>query len=585
MIKTFMMYKKYLVLCVTMAMVACGKGRQGTNDPVTIGQIVYSLSTNKAVYNPGETVVFKLLGTADDAKVRYRFLNEIIKEETLSGSTWSWQLPAADYRGYMVEVFVSENGVDKTLAAVAVDASSNWAKFPRYGFLSEYEQKTNGQMDTVMEFLNRAHINGIQFYDWHDKHHQPLAGTVSSPSANWKDIANRVLYRTTVDAYISKAHNYGMQAMFYNLCYGALSDAAADGVLPAWYMYKDAAHTQKDGFILPKPPFKSDIMFTDPANAAWQQYLAAKNNDVYSVYDFDGFHVDQVGDRGTVYNYNGSQVDLAATFHSFLTAMKAARPDKKIVMNAVNQFGQQNSIATAPVDFIYAELWTGNEGYKELASAIQNNYEWSNGKSTVLAAYLNYAKAENPGTFNTAGVLLANAVIFAFGGSHIELGEHMLCKEYFPNNNLKMNDELKQSIIAYYDFLTAYQNLLRDGGSFNTVAVSCTNGKMGITLWPPQSGKVAVQGKLIGSKQVLHFINFANAASFDWRDTNGIQPVPNTIGGAEIEVPFTGSVTKVWVASADINSGVPQQLSFTRDGNTIRFTLPLLKYWDMVVIE
>jgi dextranase len=140
-------------------------------------------------------------------------------------------------------------------------------------------------------------------------------------------------------------------------------------------------------------------------------------------------------------------------------------------------------------------------------------------------------------------------------------------------------------MVHYYDFIVAYENLLRDGGSFNTLSVNCTNGKMNVGAWPPQNGKVAVQGKTIGSRQILHFINFANASTFDWRDTNGTQTIPNTITAAGISVNYTGSATKVWVASPDINFGIPQTLSFTQTGNTVTFTLPELRYWDMVVIE
>src|SRR5690606_18054372 len=110
--------------------------------------------------------------------------------------------------------------------------------------------------------------------------------------------------------------------------------------------------------------------------------------------------------------------------------------------------------------------------YNDLATIIkQNNVLSSHQKNTVLAAYMNYNLANNKGYFNTASVLMTNAVIFAFGGSHIELGEHMLGKEYFPNNNLQMKQELKTARIKYYDFLTAYQSLLRDGGNFNTITL------------------------------------------------------------------------------------------------------------------
>jgi len=576
---------KHIFILLLVVCLACNRNNV-TSNPVTPGQSTTQIQTDKAVYRPGETVTFTLNTVPPNSYVRYWHLNTVTSEAPLSGTSWNWQAPATDFRGYLAEVYTKENNTEKTHASIAIDVSSDWSKFPRYGFLSEYGAVQPAKMDSVISALNRYHINGIQFYDWHHKHHQPLAGTVASPSASWKDIANRSIQRNTVQGYIDRAHQAGMKAMFYNLCYGALADGAGDGVKQEWFMFKDAQHTKRDVFQLPNPPFTSDIFFTDPANTSWQQYLANKNNDVYQVYDFDGFHVDQVGDRGPgLYTYNGTGLDLASRFQSFLEGMKAAHPTKRLVMNAVNQYGQQNSIARAPVDFMYTEVWTGHEGYKDLATVIQNNAAYSGGKSTVLAAYVNYKKAESPGAFNTPGVLLANAVIFAFGGSHLELGEHMLGKEYFPNNNLAMNDDLQKAIVVYYDFLTAFQNLLRDGGDFNNITVTCTNGKFNTASWPPQSGKVAVQGKKVGEKQVLHFINMANATSFDWRDTNGTQPAPASFSNAELEVSVSGSISKVWVASPDLNHGLPQALEFTRQGDKVKFTLPQLKYWDMVVME
>ena len=89
----------------------------------------------------------------------------------------------------------------------------------------------------------------------------------------------------------------------------------------------------------------------------------------------------------------------------------------------------------------------------------------------MLAAYMDYEKSKNAGFVNEPGVLLANAVIFAFGGAHLEIGEHYLANEYFPNKNLQMKADLKKALITYYDFLVAYQNLqsrgiIHDDGPF-----------------------------------------------------------------------------------------------------------------------
>lgn len=556
-----------------------------SNNPITYGSSsVADFTTDKAIYAPGQMVTFTLnKDIPTGAKIRYRKLAETIAETPFSSKSWQWTTPSTDFTGYMADVYTTENGMEKIQASIGIDVSSDYSKFPRNGFLSKFGEMTNGEMQLVVSNLNRYHINVVQFYDWQYKHHLPLAGTASSPAAQWKDIANRDTYLSTVKGYVDATHSFGMKSLFYNLAYGALSDAASDGVPSQWYLYKDANQTNRDYFPLGSP-FKSSIYLLDPSNTDWQQYISTKNNDVYSVFNFDGYQVDQLGERGTLYTATGSTLNLSNTFQPFLQAMKNASPSKSLVMNAVNQYGQQG-IAQSPVDFLYTEVWSPNDGYKDLANIIQyNDGLTSNTRKTILAAYMNYDLAGNPGYFNTPAVLLTDAVIFAFGGSHLELGEHMLGKEYFPNNNLQMKPELKTAITSYYDFLVAYENLLRDGGNFNTPSIVCSNNKMTLDTWPPQTGQVSVVGKNFMNKQVLHFLNFTNATSMNWRDANGTQASPNTITDAKIDFTTTRSVNKIWYASPD-DSGVAKQLAYTQTGKTVSFTVPSLQYWNMVVVE
>ena len=55
---------------------------------------------------------------------------------------------------------------------------------------------------------------------------------------------------------------------------------------------------------------------------------------------------------------------------------------------------------------------------------------------------------------------------------------------------------------------------------------------------------------------------------------------------------YSGSVTGnnlLWLASPDVNHGVPQSLSYTKGsdstGTYITFTVPSLLYWDMMWLE
>lgn len=582
-----MVLKKHIwfLLCIVLVSSACKK-----NDD-TEGLVVYppansisKLTTDKAIYVPGEEVQLLFEGNNANLRVRYKYLGEVLQDMRLPGNEWTWTPPSTDFKGYMAEVIDASEDKEKVVATIGIDVSSDWTKFPRYGFLSNFPNMEERAMKTIMSNLNRHHINGIQFYDWHYKHHLPLAGAPESPMPVYKDIINRDVHLSTIQQYIALCRGFGMKAMFYNLIFGAMDDAQSDGVANEWYLYTDNNHTEKDKHPLPKPPFKSDIYLLNPANTAWQQYLIHENSKVYEALPFDGFHMDQLGNRSkNLYTYEGTPVDLPQTYGPFITAIKAAHEDKILVMNAVDQYGQ-DQIGQAPTGFLYSEVWSANS-FADLANVIIENNTFSNNtKNTVLAAYMNYDMADQRGSFNTPAVLLTDAVIFAFGGAHLELGEHMLGKEYFPNDNLSMKNDLKEVLPTYYDFLVAYQNLLRDGGTFNDPELS-SDGKIRLNNWQPKQGEVSIIGKKMDNKQIVHLINFSDATTLEWKDNSGIQAYPTDIEEINLQFTSTGNVKKVWFASPDYAFGASREIEFSQTGNEVSFTIPLLRYWDMIVIE
>lgn len=577
-----------VALCLALLTSGCDDYYDTKNDPVIYGETYFksAISTDKACYKPGEVVHFSIDEKPSvTAKIRYSHLGKVLAEENLSATTWTWTAPSDDFKGYMVDIYDVVDEKEKIFQSIAVDVSSDWKKFPRYGFLSSYGKLSENAIQSNIDNLNRYHINGIQFYDWMHDHQRPLAGTVENPASSWLDLIGRTNYLSTVKGYINAAHNKGMKAMFYNLAFGALSNAASDGVKEEWYIFKDANHSQKDNHHL-DAPFRSSIYLTNPANTEWQNYLINRHKEVYAVFDFDGYHIDQLGNRGDVYNYDGNKVDLEKGYKSFIEAMKQSEPNKRLVMNAVSQYGQQQSISKSDVDFLYTEVWDESKTFEQLARVITDNSTYSNNtKQTVLAAYMNYAKSSNTGFINKPGVLLTNAVIFSFGGAHLELGEHYLANEYFPNSNLQMKSSLKEALTNYYDFLVAYQNLLRDGGTFSNIVVQSIDSKLSFNSWPASQGSVAVVGKKFTDRDVIHLINYTNANSMEWRDTNGTQAEPALVTNAEVKVAVSKTVSKVWFASPDVNGGVAQALTFNQSGNDVTITLPSLKYWDMVVVE
>ncbi|MDX8291205.1 glycoside hydrolase family 66 protein [Metabacillus indicus] len=546
---------------------------------------ITDIHTDKARYEPGEPVRFEASlaeRSASSLTITYMKLNKKIKTQTVPAengkAAWSWQPPEDDFKGYLVKV-----QSEKEAKTIAVDVSSSWSVFPRYGFLSEFGDVSGKEAASVLKKLNRHHINGIQFYDWHYEHHQPLKMTENGPSPEWQDIAGRNVQLETVKHYIEISHEYGMNAMAYNLLYGAFSGAEKDGVKKEWMLFKDPHQKEPDFHPLPDD-WKSDVILANSNDRSWQDYLIGRQKQVYQALDFDGWHIDQLGDRGAVYDSQGKSVHLADGFDEFIHYAKSQSPDEKMVMNAVNQYGQEN-ISSAPADFLYTEVWDPYKNYGDLKKIIDDNRTMSDSRmNTVLAAYMNYDLSDKKGTFNPPGIFLTNSVIFASGGAHLELGEHMLSKEYFPHHQLKSDHELSEGLIRYYDFLTAYQTLLRSRDLKETENEIESRSDVKITS-VPEKGAVWSFAKQNRHQKMLHFINFTEADSMEWRDTSGTQPEPALRKNVSIRLSEPRKIKNIWMASPDAKKGIPQTVSFTQKGNNVIMTLPSLKYWSMAVIE
>jgi len=561
------------------------------NNFVQVDNYFSSVNTDKSGYLPGDTVQFNVVFnnqiSGGSLLIKYFHLDDKVFEQTInlnqvSNFSWNWKTPQSDFTGYLVEIFLVQENQTIDQTNIAVDVSSNWNYFPRYGFLSNYPQLSQDSIQSVIKTLNRYHINGLQFYDWQFKHNMPLDGTPQDPAPYWNDIANRTVYFSTVKGYIDEAHKYNMKTMAYNLLYGAYNNADSDGVSDQWGLYTDKYHQNRWMYNLPSG-WASNLYFMDPSNKAWQGYICSQEKKVFEALPFDGWHVDQVGDPGAVYNYQGNSVDVAGSFHDFLQTAKDSL-NVPLVMNAVNQYGQ-SGIMNAPVEFLYTEVWDPNTSFADLFNIVNNNNFLSHHKfKTVLAAYPDRSLSTNPGYFNTPGVLFLDAAIFAAGADHIELGEHMLGNEYFPNNNLKMSDDLKNKLVNYYDFMVAYENLLRDSVSLKQINLSSNSG-YNFLFFPPQEGNIWYLTNTKGNRDIIHFINFVKANSMGWRDDNGKQALPDTLSNIQITLSGVAKVDRVWIASPDFQDCSPEDLSFTQQNDSVSFTIPKLNYWDMVVVE
>src|SRR5690625_2393910 len=84
-----------------------------------------------------------------------------------------WQAPSNDFLGYLIEVNLKDvhnHYIDH--GVVAVDVSSSWVKFPRYGYVWDFTKDVN--VSERIDKLKDYHINALEYYDWKYRHHKPV---------------------------------------------------------------------------------------------------------------------------------------------------------------------------------------------------------------------------------------------------------------------------------------------------------------------------------------------------------------------------------------------------------------------------
>lgn len=570
---------------------------------INTGKLISDVYTDKARYIPKDKVNVKVQlnnnlnkNYKGSLEIYFKHLNNVVLKKEVKVSLESkekktidisWNAPLEDYEGYLVEVYAVHGiNVDDN-KNTAVDISSDWTKFPRYGYIAEYPEQSKEETESKIDWINKFHIDGLQFYDWQNKHQKPLPGDLNNIPKFWKDIANRDIYFQTVKDYIDSAHSKNMKAANYNLIYGAYTDYAQYGINPEWAIYKDTSHSAQDVHSLPSG-WASSLAVFNPANKDWQNYIYNAEEEVNKALKFDVFHMDTLGNRGQTFDYYGRDVNLPDTYTEFINNAKKAL-GTSVVFNTVNRYGLEQ-VAKSDVDFLYSELWPSDyPSYSSFKETIDKGYELTNGKkNTVIAAYMNYGRAGTPGEFNEHSVRLTDAAIFAAGGAHIELGDTgMLAREYFPNKNLTMSKPLVDAMRNYYDFLVAYENLLRDGLTDNKNKIeinginTSNNGKQD-TVWTYSKEKKGFE--------VIQMINLLGMRRPAWRDDGANYDAPSA--QKDLKLNYTvkqGKIKDVYLASPDFNGGKSVKLKYTTksggDGTQLQINIPKLQYWDMVYIE
>ena len=396
--------------------------------PPISGQIIQRVYTDKARYAPNTSAVISaeltnLTGASWTGSVALNVLHLEASVYTASQGvtlaanasqtvTFTWAPPATDFQGYLVQV--TAGTID--YGATAIDVSSTWTRYPRYGYTDQFPSgESSAQSTTKMQDLERDyHINAVQFYDWMWRHEQLIQRTGGVMNSTWTDWSGKVISSQVLQNQIAAAHSLNQAAMAYSMVYGALNNyQSVSGVDPSWGMYTDATHTNQDRFDFgPGFPGASMYLF-DPDNPDWQNYITNQYNDAVTTLGFDGMHLDQLGQRDGRYDYSGNALDLGNSFSPLMQATRDRLPSSSVVTyNVVNPgvgtWAEYNVARYGGSNFDYAELWDNTTTFQNLKDTTAYLRAQDGNKGVVLPGYMNYY--EDAGTRLEAETATLNGV-------------------------------------------------------------------------------------------------------------------------------------------------------------------------------
>lgn len=510
---------------------------------------------DRGTYLPGQLVQMRVLApgrAGGRVRASISHLTTIVANlETHVGSDGNgileWAPPPDSPRGYGVDfVLQGPDGLPEMENSTAFDVLGHWTQRPRYGFVTDFgpNHRTAETLDSLLPF----HVNALQFYDWQFRHNQLVA-----PQSDYEDALGRHLSLGTVRSLVKEAGARGMASMAYSAVYAASLEFQKTH--PEWALYDDSGRPLE---------FEGFLGYMDPnPGRPWAEHLLRQCEQAINELGFDGIHLDQYGEPRRAFDEHGVEVDLPSAFGGFIEAFKLRLPNSAVTLNAVKNWPME-ALAASSEDFYYVELWPDTPTYRDLRKAVTEARATSLGKPVVVAIYV---PADQP-----ANIRLIDAVIFASGGSRIELGEQgrLLADPYFPKHQ-PISTDLATTLRGYWDVAVRYGELL-------------------FASEPAASGDFQVEGpedvwttlRYTPGWLLVSLVNMRGLSVARWDEKH---PVPQPLEDAEMRVETSQSIARVWWIDPDSASAQPQDVEWSKVNGHAVMRVPKLSYWGLVLFE
>jgi len=491
----------------------------------------------------------------------------------------------AEFNGYGADVALYDHGLRVHEISTAFDVVANWRKVPRYGFLSDFHPAESGIAADV-QYLNKLHINLVQFYDWMYRHEQLIP-----PQSEFKDLMGRDLSLDVVKEKIALCHEHGMKAVAYGAVYAA-SEIFYE-LHPDWALYDSNGNVENLIGLF--------YIMNISAESPWPKHIVAQYRRAIEEVGFDGIHMDTYGAPKTAISRLNGIPKLEILKEQFPLLINETRdelgkcnPNVALIFNNVGNW-PVDTVALAKQDAIYIEVWPPYERYHHIQQIIQQAKHASRGKPVIVAAYLQPFRtlpAEMARAYYST--LLLTAVIAANGGSHLLHGENqgVLTQAYYADYSTLNDAEFVRKVRNYYDFIVRFANLLYDD-SLEDVSMTHTGWDnleyvFNDFAWSSygEAGKVWTTIRENSRFKTISLINLTNNSEDFWNEGKNC---PTMLHRLKLSILINGPVNSVFTASPDINMGRPCTLDFAiiegPKGKVLQVEVPHLHIWSLVVIQ
>ena len=443
--------------------------------------------------------------------------------------------------GYAVSAEIKGNTI-----WTAFDVQESWLAFPRYGFVSEFSTDLLRDPQVIqqeMEQLAKYHITGLQFYDWQYRHDQLVA-----PQDEYMDPLQRPLSLKTIRQLIDTAHQYNLATMPYLAIYGAS--------IEFWRQHPDWGLYDEHG----KPLLFEDFLgLMDPTQGTpWCAHLDEQCQQTLKALPFDGLHIDQYGDPKVAYTKNGEEINIPQAFVDFINAQKEAL-QVPVFFNAVGNWPIED-LAASNTDAVYIEVWPPTPKFVDLQHIVENARSLSGEKPVIIPIYIPAVQKTN--------VLLADAVIAASGGTHLELGDELrlLSDPYFPKSEVLSEDYLAD-LRRYWDFIVANQDGIGPKAKNCVIPIKLPEGVHGIA-------------RQNGNGYTIHLIQI-NSQDL-WTEE---QTPRSTLEDVLVQLELPHPLKAAFWATPDQENWLLKPLLIEQQNGMLKFKLPALQHWSMVRLE